>query len=214
MGYIYKITNNINGKIYIGKTEFDIQKRFKEHIHDSKKRYCEQRPLYNAMNKYGVENFHIELIEETDNTEEKEKYWINYYNSYRNGYNATLGGEGRSFIDYNLIKEKFSQGLTLREIKTETGHDTKHLSRILKEKGITEEQIIEQSHKNQLKPLNMLDKKTLDIIKTFKSVSEASKYCVENNLSKDTVNGIGSHICQCCNGIRKTAYGYKWQYIN
>lgn len=73
MGYIYKIVNDINNKIYIGKTEFNIEKRFKEHCQDSKKGY-ENRPLYKAMNKYGIEHFSIEKIEECNNLEEREKY--------------------------------------------------------------------------------------------------------------------------------------------
>ena len=91
MGYIYKIVNDINNKIYIGKTEFNIQKRFEEHIRDSQKEH-KNRPLYNAMNKYGIQHFKIELIEECNNLEEREKYWISFYDSYKNGYNATLGG--------------------------------------------------------------------------------------------------------------------------
>ena len=59
MAYIYKITNDINGKIYIGKTYNSIEKRFKEHCKDRLKRKCEQRPLYSAMNKYGIEHFYI-----------------------------------------------------------------------------------------------------------------------------------------------------------
>ena len=52
MAYIYKITNLINGKVYIGKTsEKTIEERFKIHIKDSKKEHCEKRPLYDAMNK-------------------------------------------------------------------------------------------------------------------------------------------------------------------
>lgn len=64
MAYIYKITNKINGKVYIGKTLNSIQKRWREHLIDSKKRRCEKRPLYSAINKYGEENFEIEQIEE------------------------------------------------------------------------------------------------------------------------------------------------------
>lgn len=61
MSFIYKITNQINGKSYIGKTNLaSIQERFKEHIHDSKRVHMEKRPLYSAMNKYGSENFKIE----------------------------------------------------------------------------------------------------------------------------------------------------------
>ena len=83
MAYIYKITNNINGKIYIGKTEFSVEKRFREHCLDYKKERFEKRPLYSAMNKYGIENFSVETIEETDNPEEREKYWIEYFGSFK-----------------------------------------------------------------------------------------------------------------------------------
>ena len=60
MGYVYCITNLINGKQYVGKTTSTIEERFKEHCRDSRKERCSKRPLYDAMNKYGVENFKIE----------------------------------------------------------------------------------------------------------------------------------------------------------
>ena len=63
MAYIYQITNKINNKIYIGKTEFSIEKRFKEHCKDAYDNKKEKRPLYAAMRKYGIENFEISLIE-------------------------------------------------------------------------------------------------------------------------------------------------------
>ena len=64
MGYIYCITNLVNQKKYVGKTTYSITKRFKEHCSDSKRERCE--PLYDAMNKYGVENFKVECLEEVD----------------------------------------------------------------------------------------------------------------------------------------------------
>lgn len=76
-GFIYIIRNNINDKVYIGKTLLPtIEERFKEHIKDSKRERCEKRPLYNAINKYGEEHFYIELIEEcsADVLSEREKY--------------------------------------------------------------------------------------------------------------------------------------------
>ena len=91
MAYIYKITNDINGKIYIGKTERTPEIRFKEHCRDYRNKSHESRPLYKAMEKYGVEHFHCEIIEQTDYPEEREKYWIEYYQSFKVGYNATLG---------------------------------------------------------------------------------------------------------------------------
>ena len=54
MAYIYVIKNDINDKVYIGKTQKSIQERFKKHIQDSKRKCCEKRPLYNAINKYGI----------------------------------------------------------------------------------------------------------------------------------------------------------------
>ena len=62
MGFVYKIINKKNNKMYIGKTNYTIEDRFKEHIKDSK-RYLD-RPLYRAFNKYGIENFIIEKIGE------------------------------------------------------------------------------------------------------------------------------------------------------
>lgn len=206
MGYIYKIVNDINDKVYIGKTEFNIKKRFKEHCQDSKKKY-ENRPLYKAMNKYGTEHFSIEEIEECNNLEEREIYWIKYYNSFENGYNATLGGDGKSYINYDIIIDLFLKGLNITEIANKTGHDKGYISQILKEKGkISQNDINIQSVKAQEKQVVMLDKNSKQEIKKFKSVAEASQYCIDNNLSKDNIKGISAHISQCCNGIRKTAY--------
>ena len=64
MGFIYKITNDVNGKVYIGKTLNTVVSRWKEHCHDKDRRNMENRPLYRAMNKYGLEHFSIETIEE------------------------------------------------------------------------------------------------------------------------------------------------------
>jgi group I intron endonuclease len=109
MAYIYLITNTINGKVYVGKTEGSIEHRFKKHICDSRKERCKNRPLYRAINKYGVENFKIELIEETDTPEIREEYWITYYNSYHNGYNATRGGDGKKYLDYDAVLNTYLQ---------------------------------------------------------------------------------------------------------
>lgn len=62
MAYIYCITNLINSKRYVGKTTTSIEERWKEHCYDFQKERCNKRPLYDAMNKYGVENFMIEEL--------------------------------------------------------------------------------------------------------------------------------------------------------
>lgn len=109
MGFIYKVTNNINNKVYIGKTLHNIEKRFNEHKWEAKTN-AKGRPFHLALNKYGSENFSIEILEEVEfnKLNEKEIYWISFYNSYigfpqSNGYNATLGGDGTIKSDYELI---------------------------------------------------------------------------------------------------------------
>ena len=93
---IYKIVNNINGHLYIGQS-IDIHNRWMRHkwsaFHEEA---CKDYPLYRAFRKYGIENFTFEVIELCDKTElqEKEKYYINMYQSFIEGYNQTSGGEG------------------------------------------------------------------------------------------------------------------------
>ena len=110
MGFIYKVTNKINGKVYIGQSIFVPEKRLKEHFRDARSAKYSSRPFYNAINKYGTDNFFIETIEEVDNDKlnEREKYWIRYYNSFIHfenaaGYNATLGGDSTLTKDYEAI---------------------------------------------------------------------------------------------------------------
>ena len=95
MAYIYKIYNTVNNNIYIGETVQPIHKRWSAH-----KRSAEDPNITGhlqlAIRKYGIDKFHIEMVEECPDESrfEREKYWIAYYNSYYDGYNSTLGGEG------------------------------------------------------------------------------------------------------------------------
>lgn len=101
-GYIYKITNQINGKVYIGQTKRPIKQRWWEHKNASKNKNNPgyDYPLYRAFRKYGIHNFKIEEIEKCtyDKLDEREIYWIKYFNSFHNGYNLTLGGRRRENI--------------------------------------------------------------------------------------------------------------------
>ena len=104
MGLIYKIINDINDKIYIGKTCTTLDHRWNQHLYSYQ---VEDWNLYKAMRKYGIEHFTIIKIEQIDNNllNEREIYWIKYYNSYKNGYNMTEGGDGRIQLNRNFIKE-------------------------------------------------------------------------------------------------------------
>lgn len=123
---IYKITNNINGKVYIGKS-VDIKERWKKHKrnYNNIKKKSYNFSLYQAIRKYGLDNFSFEVVEECkrEQLNEKEVYWIKEYQSYPlslgKGYNMTPGGEcGRvSKIDiYKIINLLQNTDLSQQEI--------------------------------------------------------------------------------------------------
>ncbi len=217
MAFIYKITNDINQKVYIGMTERTIEERFKEHCREYKQRRCEKRPLYSAMKKYGPEHFHVELVEETNSPEEREQYWIKFYGSYGDGYNATIGGDGKSHIDNNEIEkmlEAYNRLGTVVAVRQETGHDVGCISRFLKQAGIQVATAQEINKERYSKQVAQCDKKTHERLKTFNSLADAARYLQEKQIStsKDTY-GIASHIGHVCKGQRNTAYGFYWEFI-
>ena len=89
---IYKVTNKINGKVYIGQS-VDIGKRWRQHMTAKDDIY-----FHKAIQKYGVENFEWEVIEQCKrkDLDEREIHWIEYYDSFNKGYNCTKGGDGVS----------------------------------------------------------------------------------------------------------------------
>lgn len=92
IGKIYRITNLLNNKVYIGKTQRSIKERWSEHCKSSK---CNK--MFNAIKKYGKENFKIEEIYysfDIDDLNQKEMFFISQYDSIEKGYNLTFGGEG------------------------------------------------------------------------------------------------------------------------
>ena len=138
MGVIYKITNKVNGKVYIGQSSFSVEKRFAEHCRDMNKRSLEKRPLYSAMKKYGIENFSVELIEECelDIIHQREQYWIAFYNSYHNGYNATIGGEGTILFDHEAIANRLKELPYRSEVAKEFGCSVDLISDIAHQNNI------------------------------------------------------------------------------
>ena len=118
MGFIYIIKNKINNKVYIEQTTNTVQYRFAQHLTNADLEY-KNGHLYNAMKKYGKENFYVETIEEVSNKNlnEREIYWIAYYDSFNNGYNSTIGGEGNKKINYEDVIKDWNNGLTVANIK-------------------------------------------------------------------------------------------------
>lgn len=212
-GYIYKITNDINNKIYIGKTLSPIEKRFKEHCSDAFKDRCEKRPLYDAIKKYGIEHFKIELVEEVNLNEisEKEIYWINFYDTYKNGYNATKGGDGKQLYDYQAIVNGFLSGKIIKDLAIEFECCEDTVSQALKLANIDSKQ---NGIKAICKKLSALDLNN-NIIQEFESRKEAALWLQNNKYTKsDDIDNITATIGRAANGKRATAYGMKWKNIS
>ena len=121
-GFIYKITNTINGKSYIGQTIQSVKERFYQHCATKCSQAILNMVIHKAINKYGKSNFTIEVIEEVESTNlnDRERYWIRYYDSYNNGYNSTEGGQDGIKLFKNLdtesIVREYKSGKSLREI--------------------------------------------------------------------------------------------------
>ena len=106
---IYKIENMIDHKVYIGQS-VRVEQRWKEHISYTHGPQYRNYPLYNAMNKYGIDNFSFTVLEEceADQLYSREQYWIDYYNStdLAKGYNLrNAQGPEDYFSKAKLTKE-------------------------------------------------------------------------------------------------------------
>lgn len=92
---IYKVTNLVNGMVYIGKTKRSLETRWKQHCRDMNSRIACFK-LQQAIKEFGAENFKIEQIDCAATKEEadaKEVYWIQFYHATEDGYNTSPGGK-------------------------------------------------------------------------------------------------------------------------
>lgn len=117
----------INNHAYIGKTERTCDIRWKEHIraiNDETKKSL----IHLAFQKYGVENFSFEVLEENipiDELNKKEKEYIKKYNTFIDGYNCTIGGDGESHVNHDLIIDLYNRGYSYNNIHYLTGYALK-----------------------------------------------------------------------------------------
>ena len=121
-GIIYIIKNKCNNKVYIGQTIQSLRERFMQHLKPSILKQRGNYKIYNAINKYGKDNFYIELLEENidcNKLNDVESFYIEKYDSYKNGYNSTNGGENKninSIDDIKKLKEMFFDKCSYSEI--------------------------------------------------------------------------------------------------
>lgn len=227
MGYIYKITNKINGKIYIGLTTRSIKQRWGQHQTECKRtdKYPNNK-FYNALLKYGTKNFIVEQVEECDNTilPIREQYWISFYNSFIEGYNSDLGGGsgdvGEAVNQYDLcghfIQSWSSASKAEREIKkggavtgtvaaacrqskslTAYGYQWRYLKEVQNFQNIEHIPAISKCSK----PVDKYDLQG-NYLESYLSFQEASK----------AVGCSAQAIGDACKGKCKTVKGFQWRY--
>ena len=218
---IYKIENNINGKVYIGQS-VDIKNRWRGHIFDSFHKEAKDfnMVIHRAIRKYGKENFTFSIIEECnkDSLNDREIFWIDVYDSYNNGYNATKGGNNydhswKSVELYNYDGEyvkTLPSATAVAEflnISRNVVYQVLHKQRRscggyqLKYKDDVEEIKPYKNRQGGKIPVLQLDN-DFNIIQEYESSYDAAR----------KLNLDPSCITKCCKGKLKTHGGYRWIY--
>lgn len=208
MGFIYKITNRINDKIYIGQTSENVEHRWKEHqyasTHKSYRDYNSH--LHRAIRKYGRDNFIVEIIESVDDEllDAREIYWIGVYDSHNIGYNMTLGGDGSRTLDYSLIYQLWDDGYGITDISAIVNCSCVQAREVLKgHEGYSKEESFSRGVKIFKKCVCQYDLSG-SFINKYNSATDAAKAC---HISL-------SNILAVCHFHQKTAGGFQWRFEN
>jgi len=234
---IYGIKNLINKKVYVGKST-NIKLRKKTHENSFIRKQAVNIHLQRAVDKYGIENFEFLILEEVtlDNINEKEQYWINYFNSFdeKYGYNKTMGGEGGNLT----LETKFKISQTSPNRKVIYQFNSKK-ELIKKWDGVGD---IER----ELKFLNSTISKACTIntnnnsaygfywsydenLNNFSGIGQENnklqiqQFSLEGKLIKTwssisiavkETNSSKSSIIRCCKNKQKTCNNFIWKYLN
>lgn len=206
---IYKITNLINNKIYIGLTTYSLQERWVNHIHCIK---SDPRHLYSSMRKYGIENFTIEQIDSAENIAqlgELERYYISKFDSQNPtvGYNLSAGGQTCQLDDNGRAKLTLQEVIQIREIYHMGELRCKECWKMFSDKisysafqkiweGITWKSVMPEIYTEEMKLLHYMQKSNPgsqngNAIYTDKEVLEMRNYYVNHSLN-DTYEKYGS----------------------
>lgn len=195
---IYKITNLVNGKLYVGSAT-NLRKRIKsDHIRELRNNRHINKHLQNSWNKYGENNFEFEVIEEIQDKNkliEREQYWIDQYDFEKELYNQCP-------IANSSLGYKHTEESIIKMSKAKKGKNNRLYGKTRTEK--TKQAI--SDGRNDKKSVVQIDKHTNLIINKYISISDASrktKICQSNISSVCLKKRVGKYI-------RKTAGGYKW----
>lgn len=231
VGYIYKISSDISNKVYIGQTRRSVDRRFKEHITDNNNSY-----IHRSIQKHGAEHYSVECIEVIscdtlnelqNNLNKQEIYWIDYFDSYYNGYNRTIGGqEGDSLnakasvLCYDILGELIGEYDSLFQAELETGANRNRITKscLSGDKYLRANNFIfryscdplteEDIEKIKLKyPLVFQYDFNGTLIHTYNSLADAANYLFALGFQKVHSRDLS----KVCKKDGASAYGYIWR---
>lgn len=207
MGFIYLMTNKINGLQYVGQTSSTIELRMRGHKHEAK---VLKPNVYfvRAMHKYGFENFEVKVLEECPDEmlDEKEIYWIAEYDTFLGpGYNSTCGGRGNKKFSKVDVLELWNAGYTRSEIADKLNCSAATVSNNFRALNISEEEVRKRGQSQICKKKEVLQYDLSgQLIAKYSCVDEAA--CA--------INHSAGCIRAVCNHHTSTAYGYIWCHID
>lgn len=210
MAYIYKITNLINSKIYIGQTIRSINVRWNQHKSESFNNHGHgyNYHLHNAIRKYGSDNFKIEIIEQCPDEErfEEETYYIKKYNSTdpKIGYNFVIQGTGKTQYATEDILELWNQGLIVNQIAEKLGCHKNVITNRLHANNISHEDIMKRFGE-YVKKRNGKIVEQYDLTGRFIGQWPSTEQCEKGGFAQ-------SAVCSVCNQKQKSAYNFLWKY--
>lgn len=194
-GRIYIIRNIVNDKVYIGQTKVSLKLRFQNHLSAARK--GKDYIIGKAIRKYGEEKFYIELLEECtiEELNEREKYWISYFNSTNNkfGYNISIGGNiirTTKELDKNLIINMFNSGIPAYKIAKALHTGVPNITNLLRESSIMyglDLQKTDKLEESMIVDLYLDGYSTIDIGKKFnKNKSTIRRILLRNDIKLRT----------------------------
>ena len=235
VGFIYKYENKINHKVYIGQTT-DLVSRKASHRHKSA---FVKNKFYNAIRKYGWDNFDFDIIAQIEETslenitktlDELEVYFINKYDSMKNGYNSTGGGhcyrgrivsdEYREYCKNRTYSEETRRKMSIAASNRVVSDETREKCRINAIKRNAAFNLLQYKEKRQARLKEVLSKPVLqldkcgNLINEFPSVKKAALFIVACYAQNKTLSGIEHGVRRHCVGETKKRfyYGFEWRF--
>lgn len=230
--------------MYVGQTIQGSEKRFKEHcmIAEHTKRNLH---MYNSMRKYGIDNFEMTVLEsdvDVCDLDEREMYYIEKYDTFKNGYNSTLGGGGmRGYHHSEETRKKMGEAISKSMWKINTPERTAKIIATQKGRKFSDEHkqhireacvgkrlgrnnaFYGKSHTDETKRIIseanskysvcMIDATTDEVVHVFDSVRQAATFCIESTLTSAKLSSVMYRIYYTCNGSQRLCYNHRWKYM-